>query len=100
MSAHETTLNGQPILSITDATPTGMDLELRSARRRQINASLSRNNQVDLYINSVDASEVMVGRITGDLRCLFIGPAAIDITPVAAEAIDAWLAERLRVATA
>ena len=54
MSARESTLNGQSILSITAATPSGTDLELRTSRRRQINASLGHNNQVEVYINSVD----------------------------------------------
>lgn len=92
MNARETTLNNQHILTIEAATPSGADLELRTERRRQINASLSRNNQVELYINSVDASKVMTGRITDGLHALFIGPVSIDITPEAAAAIDAWLA--------
>jgi hypothetical protein len=91
MTARETTLNGQHILSIEAATPSGSDIELRTDRRRQINASLSRNNQVELYINSVDASKVMTGRITDGLHGLFIGPVSIDITPTAATVIDAWL---------
>jgi hypothetical protein len=93
MSASETTLNGQHILSVESATPTGADIELRTDRRQQINASLSRSNQVELYINSIDASKVMTGRITDGLHALFIGPVAIDITPAAATAITEWLSQ-------
>lgn len=100
MTARETTLNGQSILSIPAGTPNGADLELRTERRRQINVSLSRNNQVDVYVNSVHSAQVMVGRINGDLHCLFIGPACIDITPSAALYINAWLAERLKAISA
>ena len=100
MSARETTLAGSNILSITDATPSGADLELRTARRRQIHTSLSRNNQVELSINSVGASQVMFGRITAELSCLFVGPVAIDITPTAAAAIDAWLGKQLQAISA
>lgn len=100
MTARETTLAGSDILSIGSATPSGADLELRTARRGQINASLSRNNQVELYVNSIHASQVMVGRITDALHCLFIGPVSIDITPTAAAAIDAWLGKQLKAATA
>lgn len=100
MSVRETTLNGQHILSIESATPTGADIELRTERRRQINASLSRNNQVELYINSVDASQVMTGRITDGLHALFIGPVSIDITPTAAIAIDEWLGRHLQAISA
>lgn len=96
VSSRETTMNGQHILSIESATPTGADIELRTDRRRQINASLSRSNQVELYINSVDASQVMTGRITDGLHGLFIGPVSIDITPAAATAIDAWLRTALQ----
>jgi hypothetical protein len=94
MSARETSLNGQSILSISAATPSAADVELRTERRRQINASLSRNNQVELYINSVDASKVMTGRITDGLHALFIGPVSIDITPTAAKVIDDWLSRQ------
>jgi hypothetical protein len=100
MTARESTLNSQSILSISDATPSGADIELRSARRGQINANLSRNNQVELYINSVHASQVMVGRITDGLHCVFIGPASIDITPTASVAIDAWLGQQLKAISA
>jgi len=96
MTARETTLNGQSILSITAATPSGTDLELRTSRRRQINASLSHNNQVEVYINSVDISQVMVGRITEGLHAVFIGPVSIDVIPSAAVAIDAWLGRQLQ----
>ena len=98
MSARETFLNGQSILSVGDATPSGADIELRTERRQQINASLSRNNQVELHINSVPVSNVMTGRITDGLHALFIGPASSDVTPSAATAIDEWLArQRLQV---
>jgi hypothetical protein len=100
MSARETTLNGQSILSIIAATPSSADVELRTERRRQINASLSRNNQVELYINSVDASQVLTGRITDGLHALFIGPVTIDITPSAAASIDAWLGRHLQAISA
>lgn len=92
MTVTQSILDGAPILSITHATPTGMDLELRGARRRQVFASLCVGNQTVLYINAVHATQVMVGRITDELHCLFIGSAAIDITPAAASAINAWLA--------
>jgi len=96
MTARESTLAGQSILSIAAATSSGTDLELRTERRQQINASLSRNNQVELYINSVHASQVMVGRITDGLHAVFVGPVSIDITPAAASAIDAWLGRQLQ----
>ena len=100
MSVRETTLAGSDILSIGSATPSGADLELRTARRGQINASLSRNNQVDIYVNSIHVSQVMVGRITAELSCLYIGPVSIDITPDTATIVDAWLGKQLKAISA
>lgn len=100
MTSRETTLAGSNILSIPAGTPNGADLELRTERRGQINASLSRNNQVDVYLNSVHASRVMVGRVTDQVHTLFIGPASIDITPAAAAAIDAWLGRQIQAISA
>jgi hypothetical protein len=91
MTARETTLNGESILSIEAATPSGADLELRSARRGQINVSLSRSNQVEVFVSNVHASKVMVGRLSDVVHCLFVGPASIDITPAASADVDAWL---------
>lgn len=88
-----------PIFALAAATPTGMDLELRSARRNQVFASLTFNHHTVLYVNTVDASQVLVGRITDEVSCLFLGQVAIDITPRAADAIRAWLGQRVLKAT-
>ena len=87
-------------LALAAATPTGMDLELRAARRNQVFASLTFNHHTVLYVNTVDASKVLVGHITDEVSCLFLGPVAIDITPVAADAINAWLGQQLKVISA
>lgn len=100
MSGTETTLNSQHILSIAAATPTGLDIEVRISKRRMMSAVLYRDHHQLVSVNGVPAKDVFVGRITDDLRCLFIGAASIDVTPAAADAIDAWLARQLQALTA
>lgn len=95
--ANETMLNGASILSIPDATPAGLSIEVRTASRRCMHFSMGFGNTFVMSITSVEFHLVMVGRITGDLSCLFMDKVAIDVTPEAGEAINKWLAQQLKV---
>lgn len=100
MSVTHSTFNGHPVLSIESATPTGLHMELRGARRRTVFMSLMQGEHVVMHINTVDLSQVMVGRITDQVHCLFIGHAAIDITSAAAAEINVWLGKQIARAIA
>lgn len=99
MTATETTLNGRSILSIEDATPTGMALEIRAARRDTVVLNLHLATVPCLYVNNVPIQDVLVGRISDELSCLYVGPVAIDVRPEAAAVLNAWIGARIKGAT-